>query len=131
VIRVTCALIVQDGRVLAAQRSASMSHSLKWEFPGGKIEEGEDTRICIEREILEELEVVIEVLDEGPAVIYPANNPRIELTPFVAKITSGKLHAVEHADLKWCNTSELEELDWAEADLEILAWWKTIAEQFI
>lgn len=129
-IRVTCALIVQDGRVLAAQRSPSMSHPLKWEFPGGKLEEGEDTRLCIEREILEELEVVIEVLEGGPAVIYPAKDPRIELIPFVAKITSGKLHAVEHAALKWCNASELEELDWAGADLKILAWWQSIAQQF-
>lgn len=130
-IRVTCALLLQDGLVLAAQRSAAMNHPLKWEFPGGKIDEGEEELACIHREILEELEVEIEVIGKGPAVRYPQVNPRIELIPFVATIIRGKLHAVEHAALKWCSLQELEELDWAEADLDILAWWKQNVHHYL
>ena len=56
-IHVTCVIIERDGRVLAAQRSASMVLPLKWEFPGGKIDPGESSEECLRRELLEELRV--------------------------------------------------------------------------
>ena len=55
VIRVTCAIIQQNDQILVTQRSAQMSLPHKWEFPGGKIEVGEDEETCILREIKEEL----------------------------------------------------------------------------
>ena len=56
-IHVTCAIIEQHGFILAAQRSATMSLPLKWEFPGGKIDPGETAEECLQRELLEELEL--------------------------------------------------------------------------
>ncbi|MDZ7667653.1 MAG: NUDIX domain-containing protein [Desulfotignum sp.] len=56
-LHVTCAIIEQDGCVLAAQRSRSMAMPLKWEFPGGKIKPGETPEHCLCREIAEELAI--------------------------------------------------------------------------
>ena len=53
-IDVTCAVILSDGRVLATQRSPDMPHPLKWEFPGGKVREGESLESCLVREIRED-----------------------------------------------------------------------------
>ena len=58
-LRVACAIIERDGRVLAAQRSAAMTLPLKWEFPGGKIEAGESPEECLIRELMEELGVTV------------------------------------------------------------------------
>ncbi|MCF8076784.1 MAG: NUDIX domain-containing protein [Desulfotignum sp.] len=60
-LHVTCAIIEQDGCVLAAQRSLAMAMPLKWEFPGGKIKPGETPEHCLCREIAEELAVKVAV----------------------------------------------------------------------
>lgn len=60
-IHVTCAIIYQNNQILCAQRSETMKHSLKWEFPGGNVEEGEELEACLVREIQEELNVEVQV----------------------------------------------------------------------
>ena len=62
-LKVTCAIITIDGKILAVQRSRIMSLPMKWEFPGGKIEPAETEMECIQREIREELNIEIEVQD--------------------------------------------------------------------
>ena len=62
-LQVTCAIIERRGLVLATQRSATMSLPLKWEFPGGKIREGETPADCLRRELLEELGIDAPVID--------------------------------------------------------------------
>lgn len=62
-LKVTCAIITIDGKILAVQRSRTMSMPMKWEFPGGKIEPTETEMECIKREIREELGIEIEVLE--------------------------------------------------------------------
>ncbi len=61
-IDVTCAIILRDGKILATQRSEKMNLPLKWEFPGGKIEQNETPGNCLQREIREELNLEIELL---------------------------------------------------------------------
>ncbi len=121
-IQVTCAILLRDGLVMAAQRSATMRLPLKWEFPGGKIEAGESAEACIRRELQEELGIKVEMLQRGPGVHYPVEKPEIELIPFIGRITGGELHPLEHAELRWCTREELLELDWAEADVDVLKW---------
>ena len=128
---VTCAIIVKHGSVLAAQRSASMSHPLEWEFPGGKVESGETPEDCIVREIQEELGLRVQVMEAGPAVFRPhASGRTLELLPFVCNVASSALHLREHAQVRWCGPADLGELDWAEADVEVLAWWRENAGRF-
>jgi len=120
-IHVTCAIIEQSGKVLAVQRSATMSHPLKWEFPGGKIKPGETPEECVQREVSEELGVSLTITSSlGLAThLYPAVT--VTLYPFVCLISDGELTMHEHAALLWLPPDELPSLDWAEADLPVLA----------
>lgn len=116
-IDVTCALIEHEGKVLAVQRSAAMKMPLKWEFPGGKIETGETAEACLLREIAEELELDIEIR----AALTPYAHEQIRLIPFVCRWTGGHLRLVEHAQCRWLAPTSLPELDWAPADVEVVA----------
>ena len=123
-IKVTCAIIVNaDGLVFAAQRSATMSLPLKWEFPGGKIEPGETAEACLIREIKEELHVDVEIVASLPANTHQYPNVTIQLIPFVCRIISGQILLKEHLDLKWLPKDELLALDWAEADVAIVKYY--------
>lgn len=122
---VTCAIIVEGSRVLAAQRSKTMTHPLEWEFPGGKVEPGETTEDCIVREIMEELGLKVMVVEAAPGVIHPHSSGRmLELLPFVCRVVGGKLRLREHAQVRWCLPDELGGLAWARADVEVLVWWR-------
>ena len=120
-IHVACAIIERDGLVLAAQRSESMSLPLKWEFPGGKIEEGESLFACLIRELHEEMGVGITV---GAALTatthsYPAFT--VTLHPFLCGIETGSIILHEHAAIAWVVPEQLPLLDWAEADGPVIA----------
>lgn len=119
-IHVACALIEQDGRVLAAQRSASMSMPLKWEFPGGKIHEGESAEACLKREVREELGIGVAV--GRPLAVVTHRYPALTVTlyPFRCSILAGTITLHEHAALAWLMPEELHALDWADADLPVL-----------
>lgn len=120
-IEVTCALIVDDqNRLFAAQRSSKMSLPLKWEFPGGKVESGESFESCLLREIKEELNVEIEIITSLHFNIHTYPSITIKLVPFVCKIIGGQIILKEHIKYEWLNTTNLLDLDWAEADVPIL-----------
>jgi 8-oxo-dGTP diphosphatase len=120
-LEVACAIIEGDGRVLAAQRSAAMSLPLKWEFPGGKIGSGETPAECLHRELWEELGVEVEILRTMPVATHQYPDFTVTLHPFVCSLTGGVLCNHEHAALGWLLPEELGGLDWAEADLPIVA----------
>jgi 8-oxo-dGTP diphosphatase len=125
-LRVACALVERDGRLLSVQRSATMSLPLKWEFPGGKIEPGESPAGCLRRELLEELGVEVEVGDPLPAFVhdYPAFS--VILYPWRCRIASGDLTLHEHADARWLTADDLFSVDWAAADLPVLEAWRAL-----
>jgi 8-oxo-dGTP diphosphatase len=119
-LHVACAIIENQGLALAAQRGAEMSLPLKWEFPGGKIKNGETPEACLHRELKEELGIAVSVLEElSPATHrYPAFT--VTLHPFRCAIASGTLTLHEHAAVLWLQPQELLTLDWAEADLPVI-----------
>jgi 8-oxo-dGTP diphosphatase len=120
-IHVTCGIIEQDGLVLAAQRSAVMSMPLKWEFPGGKIKSGESLEDCLHRELVEELSVEIVISQPLPPTTYEYPSCTVSLYPFICSIAAGEIKLNEHAAVTWLLPGELYVLDWAEADLPVLA----------
>lgn len=120
-IQVACAIIEREGRVMAAQRSATMSLPLKWEFPGGKIKVDETSAQCLHRELLEELGVRVEIRRAMPPATYRYPSYMVTLHPFVCALVGGELHNNEHSALVWLPPEDLSTLDWAEADLLIIA----------
>lgn len=115
-IEVVGAVIVADGRVLAARRSEFMSLPGYWEFPGGKVEAGEPPQVALVREINEELCCAVEA---GPLITttrYEYDFGVVQLTTFWASLLSGVPSSSEHSELRWCEPSELGGLDWAPAD---------------
>ncbi|MDO9582226.1 MAG: (deoxy)nucleoside triphosphate pyrophosphohydrolase [Desulfomicrobium sp.] len=120
-IHVTCAIIEREGRVLATQRSSAMSMPHKWEFPGGKIDPGETAEECLRRELLEEIGIQARIGPSLPASTHQYPTFTITLYPFVCTIEEGEIFLHEHAALLWLLPSQLHTLDWAEADIPVLA----------
>jgi 8-oxo-dGTP diphosphatase len=120
-LHVACALIERDGFLLAAQRSARTSIPLKWEFPGGKIEAGETPEECLHRELQEELEVTVVI----GRTLFPSTHRyedfTVTLYPFVCALTTTEIVLREHEEIRWLAPDELMTLDWAAADLPVLA----------
>lgn len=120
-IHVTCAIIERDGLVLATQRSAAMSMPGKWEFPGGKIDPGESPEECLHREIQEEIGVEIRIAQSLQPCTHQYPSFTITLLPFVCSLEKGELTLHEHEDMAWLRPSQLPTLDWAEADVPVMA----------
>nr|WP_315149828.1 NUDIX domain-containing protein [uncultured Flavobacterium sp.] len=119
-IQVLCAIIYIDTKILVAQRSEKMKLPLKWEFPGGKLEENESEIDCIKREIKEEINIEIEILRRLPSSDYDYGTFKIKLIPYLANYISGDIQLSEHNDYRLLDKSELLNLDWAEADIPIV-----------
>lgn len=119
-INVTCAIIEHNEKILVVQRSEFMKLPLKWEFPGGKIENNESEEACIKREIKEELNIEIELISRLSPVIYKYPSFEIKLIPFIAKYINGVINLSEHRQFDWLSKEELNNLNWAEADIAIL-----------
>ncbi|MGV8994519.1 MAG: (deoxy)nucleoside triphosphate pyrophosphohydrolase [Flavobacterium sp.] len=119
-INVTCAIIYFGSKILATQRSENMKLPLKWEFPGGKLELGENEESCIQREIKEELNIEIEIIQKLTNNIHDYGEYQVNLIPFITRHISGEILLTEHKDYKLLDPAELINLDWAEADLPIV-----------
>ncbi|MBM3401908.1 MAG: (deoxy)nucleoside triphosphate pyrophosphohydrolase [Bacteroidetes bacterium] len=120
-IKVSCAIIVNNQKqVLVTRRSATMPLPLKWEFPGGKIEENETAEECLIREIKEELNMEIEIIGSLSPNDYQYPDKLIGLIPFICRQSGGDLALKEHAEYQWLYTKDLLDLDWAEADVGVV-----------
>jgi 8-oxo-dGTP diphosphatase len=117
---VVCAIIENNGKILAARRSQAQSHGGFWEFPGGKINPGENPDTAIVREIREELGCDIAVLSELPDVSFCYPDKNITLFPLICKEENGAAAALEHEEIRWVDKKEAESLDWLPPDREIM-----------
>lgn len=118
-IQVSCAIIECNGKILAAQRAPHTSNAGKWEFPGGKMEEGETPPECLHREIKEELDITITILASLPVVTHPYPDKTISLHPFVCSYNGEKVTAAEHQNIIWLKPDEIPQLSWSEADVKV------------
>lgn len=107
----------EQGDILCALRSPEMSLPNLWEFPGGKIEEGEMPEQSLIREIQEELDCTVEVYELIEDVVHEYPNVIVNLLTYKTKIVEGTPTAREHAELKWVPLQELRSLEWAPADI--------------
>lgn len=120
-VHVACAIIEREGLVLSALRSASMNLPLKWEFPGGKIEPGEGREECLRRELVEEMGVQIEVGRALTPSTHEYHTFAVTLYPYVCSILSGEIILHEHSAVTWLPPARMMELEWADADIPVIA----------
>jgi 8-oxo-dGTP diphosphatase len=116
-------VIERAGLVLLAQRPAHKHLPLKWEFPGGKVECGEDPAAAIVREIREELGCVVRLTRLLPPFLHDYRTVVIEMIPFVCMLAEGspEPHPHEHLALAWVRPEALRSYDLAAADLPVIA----------
>jgi 8-oxo-dGTP diphosphatase len=119
-IDVACAIIIERGKILLTQNSENSSNPYKWEFPGGKVENGESYANAITREIQEELQIKINVIKALVPVSYNYPHLQIQLIPFVCELYPGKIMLTEHRDYRWVDLHEMATFDLASADREII-----------
>jgi 8-oxo-dGTP diphosphatase len=119
-IPVTCAIIIHQNKILVAKRSAKMSQAGLWEFPGGKVENSESKEDCLKREIREELGIEISIKSKlNPSAYEYSTEKVIQLFPFVCVWKSGDIHLLEHEKVIWIGIEDLDNLNWAPADVPI------------
>jgi len=119
--RVVAALILKDDKLLICQRTRHQTMPLKWEFPGGKIEDGEQPRDALRRELDEELGIEARIGDEVERVLheYP-NGASVELRFFAVREYAGELENRIFRDMRWAERHELISFDFLEADLGLV-----------
>ena len=117
---VVAALIWEGERFLACQRPANKARGLLWEFVGGKVEAGETLPEALIRECREELDITVAPRDVFMEVIHEYPDLTVRLTLFNAVIAEGTPKALEHNDIRWIKTSQIDELEFCPADEEIL-----------
>ena len=112
--------MTEGDRFLACQRPANKARALLWEFVGGKVEPGESLRDALIRECREELDITVEPRDVFMEVIHEYPDLTVRLTLFNASIAEGTPKALEHNDIRWITTAQIDDLDFCPADEEIL-----------
>jgi 8-oxo-dGTP diphosphatase len=119
--RVVAGLIVKDGKLLVCQRTRHQTMPLKWEFPGGKIEEGEQPRNALRRELEEELGILATIGDEVARIQheYP-NGGMVELRFFIVRSFEREIENRIFRDLQWAEPKDLPTYDFLEADLTLV-----------
>jgi 8-oxo-dGTP diphosphatase len=119
--RVVAALIVKDGSILICQRTRHQPMPLKWEFPGGKIEEGEQPRDALLRELEEELGIWAHVGEEVARIRHEyKSGGAVELRFFAVHDFKGEIENRIFRDVRWAKRSELTDYDFLEADLGLV-----------
>lgn len=118
-IRVSAAIICQDGRIFATQRGYGEFKD-GWEFPGGKVEPGETPPQALVREIREELDTEIEVGELFETVEYDYPNFHLTMDCFLCTVKSGGLVLKEHEAARWLTSEEIGSVEWLPADLGLI-----------
>lgn len=116
-IKVVAAAIQRDGKYFCAQRPEGKSLGGLWEFPGGKLEAGESPETALIREIKEEFNADIEILNYVNEASYDYEFGTVVMTTYEAKLLSDELTLLEHQDAKWLEPENLHSLNWAPVDL--------------
>ena len=118
-IRVVAAVIRQNGKIFATQRCYGEWKD-GWEFPGGKIENGETPEAALKREIQEELDTEISVKERIDTIEYDYPNFHLLMHCFFCKIIGGKPTLLEHESAKWLGFQDFRSVEWLPADLSVI-----------
>ena len=117
---VVAALITSGDRFLICRRPEGKKRGLLWEFPGGKLENGETPEQALIRECREELNVTVDPHGIFSSVVYSYPDITVRLTVYNTELVSGTPELLWHSDLKWISSDEIDEYDFCPADVDIL-----------
>ncbi len=117
---VVAGILIKDNKILCTQRKDKGELALKWEFPGGKVEDGETNQHALYRELKEELEIDSVIGDYLMTVEHEYSTFQLKMHCYYVDSFTGDFVLNEHADMKWLDKEELDSLDWAEADIPII-----------
>jgi 8-oxo-dGTP diphosphatase len=119
--QVVVALILRDEKLLVCQRTKHQTMPLKWEFPGGKIEDGEQPRDALRRELEEELGIEADIAEEVTRIRheYPGGGA-VELRFYVVRKYHGEIENRIFREIRWAKPAELPSFDFLEADLKLV-----------
>jgi len=109
-----------DGQLLISQRMPDDTLGGYWEFPGGKVDPGEDLKAALRRELVEELGIETEIGAEIHRIVHPYPDRDVRLYFFEARIISGEPQKLEVADLRWVTLDDLMNYQFPEADIPLL-----------
>ena len=118
-IRVSAAVIHRDGKIFATQRGYG-EYKGKWEFPGGKREEGESGEEALYREIREELDSKVKIEKLICTTDYDYPTFHLTMDVYLSTLIEGKLTLLEHEDAKWVSLDSIDNLDWLPADWSVI-----------
>jgi 8-oxo-dGTP diphosphatase len=121
VLRVVAGVVRRKERILAARRGPDMRHPGRWEFPGGKVREGESDRAALIRELREELGIDVEVHDFLAESLFQYPDQTVRLLGYWCDLGAQEPKCLEHDKVAWFNRLELSGLVWADADLPLVA----------
>lgn len=119
IIRVAAAIIIHEDKIFATQRGYGQFKD-GWEFPGGKIEQGETPQEALVREIQEELDSVVEVGELYETVEYDYPQFHLSMDCFLCRLKEGNLVLKEHKAARWLSREELDTVDWLPADIGLI-----------
>ena len=121
-IEVVAGVIYFQNQILCVQRPKNKLHyiSEKFEFPGGKLEEGETKEAALRRELLEELDIKIDIKSLFLTVVHCYPDFELTMHSFICEVETKELTLNEHIDQKWLTLNELKKLDCAAADIPIV-----------
>lgn len=119
-IKVTAAFIMNRGKLFIAKRPAADLLSNMWEFPGGKIRNGETPEACLAREMKEEFDIDVEVGEFIGSSVYDYPHISIELMAYRTRWISGEIKLKAHDEYRWAKLEELDQYDFAPADIRFV-----------
>lgn len=123
-VRVSAAIIMDKDKILCVQRGVGKYEyiSLKYEFPGGKVEPGENGKEALRRELIEEmkLDIKIETMEHFLEISHEYPDFKVVMDSYICPVENPEFELLEHIDGKWILAEELLDLDWAAADIPIV-----------
>jgi 8-oxo-dGTP diphosphatase len=119
-ITVTAAILVKNSKILIAKRRPAARLPNKWEFPGGKIEQGETPEQCLKRELKEELEIEVTVGNYIEESIYRYDFGTVRLLFYRVYWNGKSIVSKDHQEVRWVSLDDLREMDFAAADVSFV-----------
>ena len=118
---VVAGIIKKEKQYLIAQRNKNKHLGLKWEFPGGKVNENENFEDALKREILEELNITISIHNKIAEEAYEDEKINIILHYYLCSYKNGTIKLNEHENLIWVEKKDFKKYDFADGDKDILS----------